>query len=331
MPECPKVSVILPVHNGLNYIDRCLRSVLETRYDALEVIVVDDVSTDGTLDHVRHNFPSVTVVANEQKLGYAGGINSGLRCATGEYVAPLNVDTEVERNWLKPMVDFLERNPSAGAVTPKILLDQDRSRVNTMGANTHITGLSFCRYPNQMSTDVPDIPERVPGISGASFVIRKEVLKQAGGAPEECFMMNDDVILSWTLNLMGYDLYCLPQSLIYHDYQLVLSSEKMFLLERNRLAMLFSCLKVSTLLIGFPFLVLSEMAIVIYNLLKGSAYLQAKLKAYLAVWRDRNSIRGRRERIQKLRRISDWELFGRLSKNLDWRQLLGLLGQDALR
>ena len=107
-----------------------------------------------------------------------------------------------------------------------------------MGANTHVIGISFCRYANRMSTAVPNVPEKVPGISGASYVMRKELLEQAGGAPEECFVrdsgagasgsMNDDVVLSWTLNLMGYDLYCIPQSVMYHDYQLVLDPVKYF-------------------------------------------------------------------------------------------------------
>jgi len=329
MMKCPKVSVIIVVYNGVEEIARCIRSVLATRYDNLEVIVVDNASTDGSADYVKHQFPSTIVVENRRNLGYAGGINSGLRYATGKYIVPLNMDVEVEDNWLQPLIEFLERHPDVAAVTPKILLDQDRTRVNTMGANTHFTGLSFCREPNRPSTHVSNVPERVPGISGACYVISKELLEQAGGAPAECFMGNDDVVLSWTLNLMGYDLYCVPQSVIYHDYELVLDPEKLFILERNRLAMLLSCLKLSTWLIGLPFFALSEAAILVYNLLKGGGYLRAKLRAYAAVWQQRRDIQERRRHIQRYRRISDWRLFGKLSKNLDWGQLFELLRRKA--
>jgi GT2 family glycosyltransferase len=329
MPEDPKVSIIIVVYNGLDCIGRCIESVLETQYNHFEIIAVDNASTDGSAEYIRRTFPSVIVVEIRENLGYAGGINAGLSYATGEYVAPLNMDIEVESNWLKPMVDFVQCNPSAGAVTPKILLDRDRARVNTMGGNIHVTGLSFCRDHDKLSNEVPDSPETVPGISGASYVISRNVLERAGGAPAQCFMGNDDVVLSWTLHLMGYDLYCIPQSVVYHDYQLVLDPDKYLILERNRLAMVLSCLRVSTLLLCLPLWALAEAAIFGYSLLKGTAFLRAKAKAYMALWQDRGGIRERRMQIQKIRRISDWELFRRLGKNLDWGQLLGLLDRHS--
>lgn len=328
MMEEPLVSVIVIIYNGMKDIDRCLTSVLRTQYDNLEVIAVDNASVDGSADHVRRTFPAVKVVETGENLGYAGGINAGVRRASGEYVAPLNMDVEVDRNWLKPMLEFLGDNPSVGAVTPKILLDWDRGRVNTMGGNIHVTGLSFCRNRDRLSADVSNLPEKVPGISGASYMIKKDVLLQAGAAPAECFMGNDDVVLSWTLNLMGYEQYCIPQSVVYHDYHLALPPEKYFILERNRLSMLLSCLRIGTILIGLPLWALSEVAILGYSLLKGKAFLLAKLRAYAALWQDRSSVRAKRRQIQKIRRISDWELFGRLNMNLDWEQLLGLLSRD---
>jgi GT2 family glycosyltransferase len=326
MSDDLKVSVIIVIHNGMQDIDRCIRSVLQSDHADLEVVAVDNDSIDGSAQYIRTTFPSVIVVETEENLGYAGGINAGLACASGKYVAPLNMDTEVAQHWLKPMVDFLEANPSAGAVTPKILLDHDRMRVNTMGGNIHVTGLSFCRGHDRLSRDISEAPEPVPGISGASYVMRRDVLDLAGGAPAWCFMGNDDVVLSWTLHLMGYNLYCVPQSVVYHDYQLVVDPTKYFILERNRLAMVLSCLKASTLFLGLPLWALSEVAILGYSLLKGTAFLRAKLKAYSALWQDRDGIRERRGQIQRLRCISDWQLFRRLRVNLDWAQLFVLLG-----
>ena len=74
-------------------------------------------------------FPDLLIVANGKNLGYTGGINSGIAQAKGKYLAPLNVDTEVEKNWLSAMVEFMDANPDAGAVTPNSLLYEDRSKV----------------------------------------------------------------------------------------------------------------------------------------------------------------------------------------------------------
>ena len=97
MQHTQKVSVITVNYNGMPYIDSCISSVLKQTYSNFEVILVDNNSTDGSLSYARTKFPDLIFVVNHRNLGYAGGINSGLAQATGEYIAPLNIDTEVEK------------------------------------------------------------------------------------------------------------------------------------------------------------------------------------------------------------------------------------------
>lgn len=320
MPK--KVSVIVVNFNGMPHIDTCIASLLNQTYRNFEVIFVDNNSSDGSLQYTQNKSPQLIFVQNGKNLGYAGGINSGLAYATGDYVAPLNIDTEVTPDWLGTMVSFLEANPQVAAVTPKILLFNDRSKINALGLNIHVTGLGFCRQlgkPDDGSTS----PENVSGVSGCSYIIRREILERMGGAPEECFMGNDDVIVSWLVNLMGYDIYCVPEAVIYHKYVRKMSPERLYTLEKNRQALLLSTLKPLTFATCFPIFLAVEILIIGYCTLKGMTYLKAKFSAFSSLWKERDSIKQKCVRYMQLRKISDFELFGKLAWNLDWRQILG--------
>jgi GT2 family glycosyltransferase len=318
-----KASVILVNYNGMAHLDTCIPSVLKQSYKNFQVIFVDNSSSDGSLEYARNKFPDLTFVANDKNLGYAGGINSGLVRATGDYIAPLNIDTEVAPNWLGTMVAFLDENPQAGAVTPKILLLDDRTRVNALGLNIHVTGLGFCRGLGK-EDDISVLPENVPGVSGCSYLVRRQLLEQMGGAPGWCFMGNDDVIVSWLLRLMGYELYCLPESIAYHEYSLKMDPGKLFRLEKNRQSLLLSTLKPLTLLACLPILVAIELMVWSYSLLKGRPYIRAKSDALASLWKERSDIKQRRLQHQSLRKVSDFLLFRRLNWNLAWTQLWGI-------
>jgi GT2 family glycosyltransferase len=322
MPK--KVSVILVNFNGMSHIDTCIASLLNQTYRHFEVIFVDNNSSDGSLQYAQNKSPQLIFVQNDKNLGYAGGINSGLAYATGDYIAPLNIDTEVTPNWLGAMVSFLDENPHVAAVTPKILFFSDRSKINALGLNIHVTGLGFCRQlgnPDDGSIN----PEKVSGVSGCSYLIRREILERMGGAPEGCFMGNDDVIVSWLVSLMGYDIYCVPEAVIYHKYTLKMNPAKLYALEKNRQDLLLSSLKPLTFLAGFPIFAVTELLIISYCLLKGKAYLKAKFSAYSSVWKDRASIRQKRERYGRLRKISDTHLMKGLRWNFQWTQLMHIL------
>ena len=320
-----RASVILVNYNGMSHLDACISSVLKQSYKNFEVLFVDNNSSDGSLEYARSKFPNLTFVVNDKNLGYAGGINSGLAYATGDYIAPLNVDTEVAPNWLSAMVAFLDKNPQAGAVTPKVLLFNDRTKINALGLNIHITGLGFCRGLGK-EDDNSVVPERVPGVSGCSYLIKRQLLEQMGGAPEHCFMGNDDVILSWLLNLMGYELYCVPEAVVYHKYKLRMNPEKLYSLEKNRQALLLYSLKPLTFVACSLIFAAVELLIIGYCLLHGRAYLRAKFSALWSLGKDRKYIREKRVQVLQIRKISDFKLLKKLKVNLEWRQLFDTIG-----
>ena len=323
-----KVSVIVVNFNGMSHIEACISSVLHQTYQNFEVILVDNDSTDGSLDYARGRFPNLVIVANQDNLGYAGGINTGLTRATGEYIAPLNIDTEVDKGWLLSMVEFMDENPEVGAVTPKVLLYQDKDRINATGINIHVTGLSFAKALGTQSQDYSKGPMRVAGISGCSFLIRRELLDRLG-LNEWFFMYCDDTELSWVMNLINREMYCIPESIVYHKYRLKMNPDKLFFLERNRQAMLLSSVKPLTFVLCSPVFALTELLVMGYCILKGRAYVRSKLRALSSVCQNMSKIKERRAHIQKLRQISDFQLFKRLQLNYEWGQLFQILDNKA--
>ncbi len=319
-----KVSVIVVNYNGLQHLDTCLDSLSRQALAGCEVIVVDNGSTDGSLQRARGKYPGLTYVETGVNLGYAGGINAGLAVAAGEYISPLNMDTRVEADWLAKMVDFIESGAQVGAVCPRVLIMEDPGVVNCSGLNIHVSGLGFCRQLHSVAVEAGP-PQKVNGISGCSFLIRRDLFYRMGGAPAYCFMYNDDVVISWLLALMGYDIYCLPSSVIYHRYRLSMTPDKFFHLEKNRLYLILSTFKWPTLLLLSPVLLIIEGMIFAYSIIKGWPYPRSKFGAYLAAWRERKEIGRLRRFYSTLRTVSDRALLQKLSWNLEWGQLFGIV------
>src|SRR5437867_3885831 len=119
----PTVSVVSLNYNGRRYLERFLRSALALDYPppCYRVVIVDNGSTDGSVDLVRERFPQVHIVEAGRNLGFAGGCNLGIRATRSEYVALVNNDTVVERDWLRPLVEVAESDPRVGLVGSKML------------------------------------------------------------------------------------------------------------------------------------------------------------------------------------------------------------------
>ena len=122
----PPVRIVVLNYNGTGRIERCLERLLATRYPDLRVTVVDNASSDGSPASVEQTFPDVELIENGANLGFSRGNNRALRAATEPYVGLLNPDTEVEPDWLQPLVARLSGDPLAGGVGAKLLHQYDR-------------------------------------------------------------------------------------------------------------------------------------------------------------------------------------------------------------
>lgn len=318
-------------HNGEMSLRECVDSLLVSLAATVEIILVDNASSDDSpriLEEIKKVHPAIRVIYMKENHGYAGAVNRVFPQCRGRYIGVLNMDIEAEPHWLSPLVDFLDQRPEVAAVNPLITV-RNGDGVNAAGQDIHVTGLGFNHGLGKSRDSIGQEPFATPGIQGAAFLIRRSVLDEMGGIDESGFLYHEDVNLSWLLRLMGHELYCVPAGIVRHDYFLSMHAEKLYLLERNRLAMLASYLDRSTRVRLFPWLLLSELLLWGYALLRGPAFLRAKGKAYGWVRKNEKQIHERRALARRLRVISDRTLLKEMKLGYPWRQLLTLAREKA--
>src|SRR5438128_1461134 len=135
----PFVSIIIVNYNGRRYLDDCLPALLKQIYprERWEVVLVDNASTDGSVDHVRAQYPWVRLIPMRTNLGFAGGNNEGFRHCRGEFIALLNNDTVVTPGWLEALVEELGQDPQLGGCTSKMLFRDEPGTINSAGLNLY--------------------------------------------------------------------------------------------------------------------------------------------------------------------------------------------------
>ena len=126
-----ETSIVIVNYNGKQLLRNCLRSLLASAVSDIEILVVDNASTDSSLEMVAREFPSVRLISSERNLGFAGGNNLGMRHSLGRYIVLLNSDAAVTRDWLRSLIEEAKSDPRIGVVGPKLLLHD--GRINSTG------------------------------------------------------------------------------------------------------------------------------------------------------------------------------------------------------
>lgn len=178
-----KISIVVLVWNGEPFVEDCLSAVLAQDYEDKEVIVVDNASTDGSVDLIRSGFPGLRLILNEVNLGYAAGNNVGIAATTGSVVVLLNQDTEVRPGWLSAIATTF-RDPTVGVVGCKALYPDGRT-IQHAGVVVR-AGDAFTAHIGQGEADrgQHDQPRSVSYVTGAALAIHRRVLDRLGGFDE---------------------------------------------------------------------------------------------------------------------------------------------------
>ncbi len=211
----PLVSIIIVNWNGKDLLSACLASFKKVDYPRMEIIVVDNGSTDGSVEMSRRF--RVKLIKNKENLGFVGGNNQGFAEARGKYVLLINNDTEVEPDFLKILVGVMESRPKVAAVQPKIIL---KSLGKLQSGSSFFTSNGFLHHYGFLKD--PDDPVfnkemKIFSANGACVLIRKEIVDKTGGLFDpDFFAYFEESDFCWRMILAGYDILYYPQAVIYH-------------------------------------------------------------------------------------------------------------------
>ena len=325
----PKVEIIIVTYNNQADIVRCLRSIQKLDYPNFYVTIVDNASSDLTLINAKEVNSNIFLIKNSSNSGFAKASNQGMHHAfsnNADFCWLLNPDTEVTPNSLSALIDSHSKNKNikVGLIQPIILQLQNKELINTVGNALHYLGFGFCK-DNGKKFNPQDFKQdkSIISVSGAAMLVSKSYYQEVGVFNELFFMYNEDQDYSWRGLLHGYNHVLSVKSVIFHKYSFSKNPNKMYHSEKNRLQMLMQIYQSSTLIILSPVIVFIEGLMVVYSLMNG--WFGMKIKSYVYVLRNLQSIRSKRRQIQISRIITDSSLIHRFDAELTFSELNNVL------
>jgi GT2 family glycosyltransferase len=235
----PSTTFVIVNWNRRALLEGCLRSLEQQTILDFEVVLVDNGSTDGSLECLAQ-FPSlsITVIRNQENRGFAPAVNQGIRQARGRFIALINNDVVLDKQWLGEMVASLSAHPGVGMCAAKILFAQSPQLIDKAGHVIYPDGQNYGRGHLEVDHGQYDRPEEVLCPDGAAAVYRTEVFESAGLFDEDFFAYGDDAELGLRAQICGWNCLYVPTAIAYHHRSSTLGEyapEKIFLVERNRI------------------------------------------------------------------------------------------------
>ena len=219
-----KLSVVIVSYNVRSFLTACLDSV-QRALEGIEgeVFVVDNHSTDDTIEVVSHDYPWVHLINNKENLGFSKANNVAIRQAQGEYVLLLNPDTVVAPDTLRGVLQFMDQHPEAGGAGVRMhnadgtLAPESRRAIPTpFVAARKMLGFDKRYYMSHLSWDVP---AQIEALSGAFMMLRHQAIQQVGLLDEDFFMYGEDIDMSFRLLKGGWQNWFLPFDIVHYKGQ----------------------------------------------------------------------------------------------------------------
>jgi len=218
-----RIAVVILNWNGRKYLEQFLPPLIEYSSGEVDIIVADNASKDDSISFLETNFPSVRIIRNTTNEGFARGYNLALKQVEADYYILLNSDIEVTPDWIRPIIDMMEKDPSIAACQPKILSYTDRSKFEYAGAAGGFIdkyGYPFCRGRlfQTLEDDLGQYDDVIEifWATGACMFVRAAIFHQAGGLDEDFFAHMEEIDLCWRLKNLGYKIMYCPKSVVFH-------------------------------------------------------------------------------------------------------------------
>ena len=301
------VSIVVLNYNAGKLLLNCIESIKKSSYQNIEILVVDNISSDNSQIECKKKFPDIKLIQNDENLGYCGGNNAGIKKAEGEFIIILNPDTIVETNWIDELLNA-QKEFGDGLYQPKILSLNEENTIQSTGNMLHIFGFGFARDKGNKVIERKEEIEKVGYASGTCLFTTRKVLDKIGLLDEFLFLYHDDLDLGWRGAQIGINSFYVPKSKIYHveSYSLKWSSKKFYWLERNRKYCLLTHYSKETYEKMRFSLMLVDFFVWMFYFSKG--FLGVKIKAELDIKKNKKIIDKKYNELENKKIVSDIEL-----------------------
>lgn len=312
MKHKPLISLIIVNYNGEKFLPRLIKSILSQSEQSFEIIIVDNKSTDNSVDLVKHQFPVVKIILSSN-IGYGRGCNLGAKYSSGQYLIFLNPDTYLHVDYLKNFINSYQEkklsHPHLGCFNCQV------TEFNHNPKNAaHLQGSLIDIFGNPRQTTLPDRVNDSFLVFGTGLLIEKKIFNKIGKFNPNFFLYGEEVDLCWRLKTQGYLNMVTDDALLFHlgsgsfgddrPHQIALMLYGSFLCSLTNY-------QTSTLLFLLPiyaiYLILIGIFLPIFRKFNFK-YTQEIIKVFSRLFIDFKNILKFRNKVQKQRRLSDWQL-----------------------
>lgn len=309
-----EVSVVIPNYNGEKYIRTCLISLFNQSLRPGEIIIVDNNSSDKSIDIIEEFKEKVTLVKLDTNKGFSVAVNEGIKRAKGEFVALLNNDTELDKEWLQQLYLAINKDEKIFSCCSKMLRYDNRNIIDDVGDEYNILGWATKTGDGKDSSDYVEDRYVFSSCAGAA-IYRRRIFDEIGLFDENFFAYNEDVDISYRANIYGYKNLFASKAIVYHIGSASSGSRhndfKVRLAARNNIYLIYKNMPLWQRVVNFLFLLFGIIIKWMFFTIKGMG--KTYIKAIIEGIKTRKIVD--KVRIKENKKIY-WNIEGRLFLNL---------------
>ena len=265
------VSIVIPNYNGKHFLENCLKAVFSQTIENMEVIVVDNGSTDGSQEYLN-TYPGVRVLKMDKNYGFCGAVNAGIKEAASEYVILLNNDTEVEPDFAKELLTAIKADDRIFSCSSKMVQYHDRARMDDAGDYYCALGWAFGRGKGGPVENY-DTPVNIFASCAGAAIYRKKMLESLGYFDEKHFAYLEDIDIGYRARIHGYKNVYAPKAVVFHVGSGFSGSAhnafKVKLSSRNSVYLAYKNMPFLQIIVNSPFLLFGHLVKWLFFLKKG--------------------------------------------------------------
>ncbi len=297
-----QVSIVIVNYNGKELVNLLISSLKKSTFKSYELIIVDNNSSDGSLEFFKKNYKNIKIVINRKNLGYSG-INSAIKHCKGKYILFLNNDMEVGKDCIAKLIKNIELDKNVAMVAPRLINFYDKS------LKSNGTWVSRAFYTGHIKNNVNNAIKEIPYLGVG--LIRKDFVDMFGYLFDpDYFIYAEDLDLGLRIRLNGKRVMFEPNAIMYHMHAVTTQQSNnaftTYLMERNLLTTFFKIFSFRNIILFLPYVLFSRFIAIIKDVISFKVNIAfARLRALFFVMINMNLIMKKRYETQKLRKADD--------------------------